>query len=387
MSPMRKLLFLIFFLLPLSAWPINISVGIYTTEKIKAIIIAPKTGTYLLFGDGKFIDSMTTANVYEIKSVDSSLEIKSLERSLGKYSSIQVKECSVVCSFNIRPLSEKAMRLYNDELTVSAAGGYLKMVNKVEFEHYLAGVVECEGGHKRPLEFYKAQAIICRTYALNNLARHLGDYYELCDAVHCQVYKGTADEADILDAVETTKGLVITDSTRHLIDAAYFSNCGGYTLNSEDVWGKYMPYLRSVKDTFCLNQPHATWVKHIKLLDWNSYMERKEAVLKKDDSHDEGYWDSIPEGRRIYFYDKGYLIPLKDMRLDLNLHSTYFSVEMGADDLILKGRGNGHRIGFCQEGAMNMATLNYTYLQILQFYYHGIQVIDAATLPIEIGGN
>lgn len=384
---MRKLLFLICLLFPLPVLPINISVGIYTAEKVKTMIMAPKTGKYLLLGDGKFIDSVTTSTVYEINATDSSLEIKSLEHSIGKFTSIQLKECSPGCSFNIRPVSEKATRLYNDELTVSATGGYLKMVNKVDFEHYLAGVVECEAGHKRPLEFYKAQAIICRTYALNNLARHLGDYYELCDAVHCQVYKGTADEADVLSAVEATKGLVITDSARHLIDAAYYSNCGGYTLNSEDVWGKYMPYLRSVKDTFCLNQLHATWVKHIKLLDWDSYLERKEAVLKKNETHDEGYWDSVPEGKRIYFYDKGYLIPLKDMRLDLGLHSTYFTVEKNENEVILKGRGNGHRIGFCQEGAIQMAKLNYTYLQILQFYYRGIQVIDSATLPIEAGAN
>jgi stage II sporulation protein D len=201
------------------------------------------------------------------------------------------------------------------------------------------------------------------------------------------VYKGTADIPEIVKAVESTKGLVIVDSTKHLINAAYYSNCGGYTLNSEDVWGTNVPYLRAVKDTFCLNQTHAVWEKKFSRKDWASYLKRKESTLKKTDTHDESYWDSIPEEKRVYLYDRGYLVPLKDMRLDLNLHSTYFMVEVEGDDIILKGRGNGHRVGFCQEGAMHMAELGYTYLQILQFYYRGIQVMDSANLPIEESVN
>jgi stage II sporulation protein D len=384
---MRKFLFLICFLFPLSALPISISVRIYTTTNTKTIIFSAKTGKYLLLGDGKFIDSVTTTDVFEMKAVDSLIEVKSLDHKLGRFASIRLKECSPNSSFNVKPLSEKTTRLYNDELQISGVGGNLKMINIVDFEHYLAGVVECEAGHRKSIEFYKAQAIICRTYALNNLARHLGEYYELCDAVHCQAYKGTADEAGIINAVEETKGLVITDSAKHLINAAYYSNCGGYSLNSEDVWGTYVPYLRAVKDTFCLNQLHATWEKHFALKDWTGYLERKETTLAKTDTRGESYWDSIPEEKRIYFYDKGYLIPLKDMRLALNLHSTYFKVEEDANGITLIGRGNGHRVGFCQEGAMHMAELGYTYLQILQFYYRGIQVIDSSSLPIEIGAN
>lgn len=261
------------------------------------------------------------------------------------------------------------------------------MLNIVELEHYITGVVECEGGYRQPLEFYKAQAIICRTYALNNLARHLGEYYELCDAVHCQVYRGAANVPSILKAVEATRGLVITDSTKHLINAPYFSNCGGYTLNSEDVWNSYVPYLRAVKDTFCLNQPHARWNKQFSVQEWTAYLDKKEAMLTKTDSMGEQYWDSIPEERRIYLYDKGYLIPLKDIRLDLNLHSTYFKVEKKGNEVILKGRGNGHRVGFCQEGAIHMGELGYTYMQMLDFYYRGIQVLNYSSLPMEAGTN
>lgn len=381
---MKKLLLPgFFFLLSIHVFSINISVRIYETDSIKTILLAPNKGTYLLIADGKFIDSVTTANVFQINDEDSLLELKNLKGDIGKFNSIQLKECSPDCSFNIKTSLEKNIRLYNDNILISNTDGYLKMVNIVELEHYIAGVVECEGGYKKSPEFYKAQAIICRTYALNNLAKHLGEYYELCDAVHCQVYKGTADIPEIIKAVDSTKGLVIADSAKHLIDAAYFSNCGGYTLNSEDVWGRRFSYLHAVNDTFCLNQLHARWEKLFALQDWDNYLDKKEATLTKSDTRGEAYWDSIPEEKRIYLYDRGYLIPLKDMRVDLNLRSTYFEVIQKDNVITLRGRGNGHRVGFCQEGAMRMAQLGYTYLQILNFYYKGIQVLNYSALPLQ----
>jgi stage II sporulation protein D len=382
---MKKLLLLLCLLLPLSALPINISVRIYADSYVKTVILAPKAGKYLLIGDGKSIDSVTASSVYEIKADGTMLDIKTLNRDLGKYTTIKLKELTTDCTFNIKPVSEKTTRQYNDELLISNLGGNLKMLNIVQFEHYLAGVVECEAGQRRPVEFYKAQAVICRTYSLINLARHLGEDYELCDIVHCQVYKGTADIPEILQAVEATKGQVIVDNSKHLINAAYHSNCGGYTVNSEDVWSTPLPYLRAVKDSFCLNQLHATWEKHFSLNDWASYLEKKEASLTKKDTHGESYWDSVPEQRKVYFYDKGYLIPLKDMRLELGLHSTYFTMEKKTTEVILRGRGNGHRVGFCQEGAIHMAQKGYTYLQMLHFYYQGIQLIDSSALPTGSG--
>lgn len=380
---MKKILSLFCFLLPLYAFPINISVRIYSLDNIKAIILAPKTGKYMLLGDGNPIDSVNSSSVYEIEAGDDNfLEIKTLGRALGKFTSIRLKELTADCSFNIKHVTEKSTRLYNDDILISCTNGYLKMLNIVQFEHYLAGVVECEAGQKRTVEFYKAQAVICRTYSLNNIARHLTDEYELCDNVHCQVYRGTADVPEILQAVVATKGLVIVDGENHLINAAYHSNCGGYTENSEDAWTLRLPYLRAVQDTFCLHQFHATWERHFSLNEWMNYLKKKEATLTKKDTRGEGYWDSIPEGLRVYFYDKGYLIPLKDMRTELSLRSTYFTVQMDGENVTLYGRGNGHRVGLCQEGAIHMAQLGYTYQQILHFYYRGIQLIDSSALPL-----
>ena len=64
------------------------------------------------------------------------------------------------------------------------------------------------------------------------------------------------------------------------------------------------------------------------------------------------------------------------MRLDLNLRSTFFSVFASGDSMILKGRGYGHGVGLCQEGAMVMASKGFSYREIINFYYSGVIISD-----------
>ena len=59
---------------------------------------------------------------------------------------------------------------------------------------------------------------------------------------------------------------------------------------------------------------------------------------------------------RLTDYNAGsFTIPLRTIRTELNLRSTFFSVIAEGDSVILKGRGYGHGVGLCQEGAMAMA--------------------------------
>jgi Sporulation protein and related proteins len=69
-------------------------------------------------------------------------------------------------------------------------------------------------------------------------------------------------------------------------------------------------------------------------------------------------------------------MPLRTMRSQLNLRSTFFSVYAIGDSIVLKGRGYGHGVGLCQEGAMEMATKGFNYKQIIDFYYFGVLISD-----------
>ncbi len=364
-----------------SAESVNISVEIYSDKPVKAVIFAPLNGNYVIQADGKTLDSCTAGSVFEISISDDSLILKTPGKVIGTYYAIRFHGCNERNQFNIRPLSAKVTRLYDDDLTITANGTGLKLINLVQLENYIAGVIECEAGRRKPPEYFKVQAIICRTYALSSLARHISDGFEMCDGVHCQVYRGAATTGTVIEAVEQTKGLVLVDQNSQLIVAAFHSNCGGYTLNSEDVWSTALPYLRSIKDTFCLNMPDAHWEKEFTNKEWNDYLKNREKQMKPDSIRREAYWDSVPNCKRIYLFDRGYTIPLKEIRADLDLNSTYFSIEKSSDKIKLNGRGFGHRVGLCQEGAMHMAQLGYNYRQILNFYYTDVQLIDYNMLP------
>lgn len=72
------------------------------------------------------------------------------------------------------------------------------------------------------------------------------------------------------------------------------------------------------------------------------------------------------------------------MRSDLNLRSTFFSLNAKNDSIVLTGRGYGHGVGLCQEGAMMMATKGFKYPEIIRFYYTGVIISDiknAVALP------
>ncbi|NCW13444.1 MAG: hypothetical protein EBV82_09875, partial [Chitinophagia bacterium] len=76
---------------------------------------------------------------------------------------------------------------------------------------YIAGVVEAEAGRKSHSEFYKAQSILARTYALSIIGKHVSEGHDLCDQVHCQAFFGRTSNFQILEAVNNTKGLVVVD--------------------------------------------------------------------------------------------------------------------------------------------------------------------------------
>jgi len=73
-------------------------------------------------------------------------------------------------------------------------------------------------------------------------------------------------------------------------------------------------------------------------------------------------------------------VPLKNVRQDLQLKSTYFSIYNTGDTVVFKGKGYGHSLGMSQEGAMRMTRLGYTYSDVLNFYYRNIQIIDMRKL-------
>ncbi|HEU5251322.1 MAG TPA: SpoIID/LytB domain-containing protein [Thermoanaerobaculia bacterium] len=128
--------------------------------------------------------------------------------------------------------------------------GTLNVVNRLDLEEYLYGVVPAEMGPKRydEIEALKAQAVAARTYAYAHRAQFEAEGYDLCATPKCQVYSGLPAEDPLTNgAVDATRGLVIA-SGGTFADALFISTCGGRTENVENVFtGDAAPYLVSVE--------------------------------------------------------------------------------------------------------------------------------------------
>jgi stage II sporulation protein D len=128
--------------------------------------------------------------------------------------------------------------------------GTLNLVNRVDLEDYLYGVVPAEMGPKRfdAIEALKAQAVAARTYAMAHRGQFEEEGYDICPGPKCQAYGGAAVEDPLSTAaVDGTRGLVLAYAGQ-FADALYVSTCGGVTENVENVFsGGPVPYLVSVE--------------------------------------------------------------------------------------------------------------------------------------------
>jgi len=270
---------------------------------------------------------------------------------------------------------------YSGDLKCFPDLGTLVLVNICDVEKYIAGVVRAEGGSGRNIEYFKTQAVIARTYMYKYLFKHLPDRYNLCDNTHCQAFYGITSDSVINRATLETKGQVILARDSTLIISAFHSNCGGETSSSEDVWLSGQPYLKSVRDPYCSSSRNARWEKSFTKNEWLSYLKKNGY---KGTSVDQLPFSFVQLSRQSDFRAGSFSIPLRTIRTDLNLRSAFFSVADSGESVILKGRGYGHGVGLCQEGAMAMAVKGFNYIQIIDFYYTGIFVAsikDAVLIP------
>ncbi len=359
----------------------NVDVRIFSGYNLKTVTVTPLSGKYVVYDKDKIITSLYKNNTVSLSVSKGKIKITQQGIELGLFSNLYFSADGFLNTFTFKPVNPAMTeRVYDDGVTISVEDSLLKVVNKVEMEHYVAGVVESEGGIKQNLEFLKLQAIISRTYAMSNMHKHLKtDGYNYCDNVHCQVYKGRCINSMIMMAVSQTSGDVIIDKNKRPISAAFFSNCGGQTVNSEDIWAVKTTYLKSVKDTFCIHQSQATWEMEISKSEWLKYLDEKFKYPIADSAMKAKATSFVQKTRKVNFCDAP-LIPLKTIRLDWKLKSSFFSIEDQGDVLLFTGRGFGHGVGLCQEGAMHMVDLGWTYKQIIKFYYTDVSIVNISEL-------
>ncbi len=156
-------------------------------------------------------------------------------------------------------------RPYRGYMRLVQDGRGFAVVNVIDVEDYLKGVLKMEVNPAWPMEVLKAQAVIARTYALRNRNKHGSAGYDICATSHCQVYRGVNAEDPILTrAVDFTRGMVLKYQGT-IAATFYHSDSGGHTADVSTVWSSVIPYLMGKPEPIAYESPYSNWQVRIPL--------------------------------------------------------------------------------------------------------------------------
>ncbi len=291
--------------------------------------------------------------------------------------------------------------------------GKLAVVNLVELEDLLKGLVPSEIFAKAHAEALKAQAVTARGEVLAKVGlKHLADPYVLCTEQHCAVYKGVSGEAASTSlAVEATRGEALFGQDGRLVDSVYSAVCGGHTEDNEIVWGGVPnPALRGQPDVLPGKELPAS-PKDLKafLSTEGAYACRLSSFAQASKFRWEKRFSAKELDDKVAALEVGHVMALSVTergvsgrarlltisgeagattvrgeltirRLFGNLNSAMFEVRPERDAKgrpaawLFTGGGWGHGVGMCQVGAIGRAEAGQTYTQILEHYFTGAQV-------------
>ena len=286
----------------------------------------------------------------------------------------------------IEPRKDATLRINNshfrgDILIINNSGASLTVVNFVELEQYIWGVLYHEVSDKWPLEAIKAQAVATRTYALYAIAKYASRDYDVTNDVYSQVYGGKTSERYRTNlAVRRTKGEVLTYRGK-IFPAFFHANSGGMTEDANELWDISLPPLKGcVESPFSVNSPHYRWTRNFRLKDIQDKLNERGhkigviqeiAVLERNKSgRVKRLQITARDGKTDIIDGKTF----RDILGPNVLKSNLYEVNMMGWYVDFVGRGWGHGVGMCQWGAYNMARARYNYKQILLYYYPGAEL-------------
>lgn len=300
----------------------------------------------------------------------------------------------------------------------------LAVINLVEMESYLAGVLPVEMGRGRApseLAALAAQAVAARTYAAAVARRARSQRgFDLYADVRDQVYGGAGVEDSLCSAaIAQTAGLVLRRRAGgELADTFFHSTCGGHTACNAEMWPTAPdPLLAGVPDRrgdgrpWCSESRYGTWgetwswtglqeVLATTLPAYLDYMSQPARAAWAADAftprqpgangrapgelRDLAVAQRTAEGRvavlEITTAAGRYRVRGDQTRRVLRpvsgrpamLRSAWFELTVAPGrDVRASGRGWGHGLGLCQMGALARARAGQDAAAILAHYYPG----------------
>jgi len=389
------------------------------------VLLSENVGRVAISSDGK-IEALNAKGA-KLGEFENTLECTSVS---GKLKVIGDGQELTEDYFILKPEKDKPLKLkdkaYRGEfLLASSADGQVLVINILDIEDYLRGVVPAEMPASWHDEALKAQAVAARTYAFAKALAPSSPLYDLRSGVEDQLYLGVSAENPKADkAILATSGLVVTYDNFPII-AYYHSSSGGKTRK-----GQY-PYLSPVESPE--DSPHNSWQVELDIAKFQQALDRYRLSVgtildvfaeEKDDNLQivivgsekqisvsqaklrgilgtdilkspnfnvavaGGTWE-ISDFRQIFHWmrldaisayeDKDVKIRnsvVTNGRLTRPMFRSYYVGVLKAfpEKVIISGRGNGHGVGMSQWGAKKMAENGSTWEQIIHHYYSGVEI-------------
>ncbi len=258
-------------------------------------------------------------------------------------------------------------------------------IKTMKFEKYIEGVVAAEMDPSWPIEALKAQAVVARTFAIDELERRGGVASKHPGAdvstsfQEFQAYSASRVNDAVRRAVEETRGVIITYQGKP-IQALFYSDAGGQTATPEEglkasarAGGTY-PYFKSVKVPW--TSPTTDWTASFSLEELRSAASR--AGKDPGTVSDVAVGRKGPSGRAIDIVVGSATVPAAELREALGstrMKSTLLtSVSVSGGTVTMKGKGSGHGVGLSQWGARGMAAQRRTFREIIDYFYRGVKL-------------
>lgn len=267
-----------------------------------------------------------------------------------------------------------------------AENGTVSVINYVDLESYVSGVLPYEMHGDWPIEALKSQAVCARSYVINNINAYSEKGYDVRSDTYSQVYRG------ITDSTESTVQAVAVTADEYVrykggvCQVYYMASDGGKTENGEYVFKQRRNYLSAAEDSFEteVQYDNKDWENVVYPVDAQYSLMRKGYEIGE-------VTDIIPTQSTA-----GNVIGLKFVDKDgkevevtgtecysvLGLYSLNYTVEkQSVEDsedefyFLFKGHGWGHNCGLSQWGAFSMASnFDKDYNEIIDFYFSGAYI-------------
>lgn len=305
--------------------------------------------------------------------------------------------------------SEKKDTTYRGDFLVRYQDKGFTLINIVNMEEYLYGVVPSEIPPSWPEEALKAQAVAARTYTFQHLDRHRRKGFDICGNQHCAVYSGiNGENKNTNKAVNDTRGQVLYGSNYRILNTFYSNSCGGHTQDVNEVWGLkkvaslggvydgknrewHFPlspfyleeYVRTKPDVYCKTggaiETSFRWIRYLDSESLSYYLDKKSQLGRireiKPVRRAKGgallkVYVSGDKGSKTFGFDS-MRTALGKIRSNV-IKWEYITDENGyIKEMYIYGAGWGHGVGMCQTGLKGMAEDNKHYESMLYHYFPG----------------